>query len=114
MARKAAKHILNESTEKETSISRIQEVICDYFGVSIKLLISKKRQAAIVLPRQVAMYIINILTHCSTVEIGNAFGKRDHATVIHAVEKIKNLKKMDKELDEKIEKIIKELSIESV
>ncbi len=114
MARKAAKHILKESTEKETSISRIQEVVCDYFGVSIKLLISKKRQAAIVLPRQVAMYIINIMTQCSTVETGNAFGKRDHATVIHAVEKIKNLKKMDTELDKKIEKIIKELSIESV
>lgn len=114
MARKAIKHMIKDSGGRETTMSRIQEVICDYFGVTPKSLISKKRNANIVLPRQVAMYIVNDMTNSSTTEIGNAFGKRDHSTVIHAVEKIRNLRKMDKELDEKIEKIIKELSTESV
>ena len=114
MARKALKHMIKDSDGKETSISRIQEVVCDYFGVSQKALTSKKRQATIVLPRQVAMYIVNDMTIASTTEIGNAFGKRDHSTVIHATEKIRNLRKMDSDLDKRIEKIIKELSTESV
>ncbi len=114
ISKKAIKHMVTESMEKETSISRIQDVVCDYFGITAKLMISKKRQANIVLPRQVAMYIINNMTHSSTIEIGNAFGKRDHSTVIHAIEKIKTLKKMDKNLNTKMEKVIKELSTESV
>ncbi len=114
MARKAIKHMIKDSDGKETSISRIQEVVCDYFGVTQKAVTSKKRQANIVLPRQVAMYIVNDMTNSSTTEIGNAFGKRDHSTVIHATEKIRNLRKMDNDLDKRIEKIIKELSTESV
>lgn len=114
MAKSVIKNMVKDSDKKETSISRIQEVVGDYFGIAPKQLISKKRQAHIVLPRQVAMYIISELTNASTTEIGLSFGKRDHSTVIHAIEKIRNLKKMEKELDNKIQKIIKELSTESV
>jgi len=114
LAKKSIKHMIQESSGKETTITRIQEVVSDYFGVDLKLLKSKKRHADIVLPRQVAMYIINDLTNASTIEIGNAFGKRDHSTVIHAIEKIRNLRQMDKELNLKIKKIIKELTTESL
>lgn len=114
MARSVIKNMVNESDKKETSLTRIQEVVGDFFGVHTKQMISKKRNSNIVLPRQVAMYIISELTNASTTEIGLGFGKRDHSTVIHAIEKIRNLKKMDQDLNKKIQKIIKELSTESV
>ncbi|MBU1077188.1 MAG: chromosomal replication initiator protein DnaA [Spirochaetes bacterium] len=114
MAKAVIKNMIKENEKKETSITRIQEVVSDYFGVHTKQLLSKKRTSNIVLPRQVAMYVISELTNASTTEMGLAFGKRDHSTVIHAIEKIRNLKKMDKDLDKKIQKIIKELSTESV
>ena len=54
---------------------------------------SRRRPAAIAFPRQVAMYLSRELTSCSLVEIGEAFGGRDHTTVIHAVDKIGALMK---------------------
>lgn len=114
LAKSVITNIIKESDKKETSISRIQEVICDYFGVNQKVLTSKKRNAGVVLPRQVAMYLIRELTKASTTEIGSYFASKDHSTVIHAIEKIKNLRKMDNDLNQKIEKIVQELNTESV
>ncbi len=114
LAKKSLNDYIKENIKKETPISKIQDCVADYFGVEKKLLISKKKTAGIVLPRQVAMYIAREITNMSTTEIGKNFGNKDHTTVLHAIEKIKNLKKMDKQLNEKIEKIIRELSKESV
>ncbi len=114
LAKKSLDDYIKENIKKETPISKIQDIVADYFGVEKKLLLSKKRTAGIVLPRQVAMYVAREITNLSTTEIGKNFGSKDHTTVLHALEKISNLKKMDQNLNEKIEKIFKELNKESV
>ena len=63
---------------------------------------SKRRQAHIVLPRQVAMYLAKELTQKSLPEIGDAFGGRDHTTVLHAVRKITREVQHDSELNHRI------------
>jgi chromosomal replication initiator protein len=62
--------------------------VADYYKVKLADLCGKRRLASIVLPRQVAMYLIKELTQKSLPDIGEAFGGRDHTTVLHAVRKI--------------------------
>ncbi len=114
LAKKSLNDYIKENIKKETPMSKIQDIVADYFGIEKKLMLSKKRTAGIVLPRQVAMYIAREITNLSTTEIGKSFGSKDHTTVLHALEKIETLRKMDKNLNEKIEKIFKELNKESV
>ena len=70
------------------SVTRIQEVVARQYGVSRFDLLSSRRTANIVRPRQVAMYLCKTLTLRSLPEIGRRFGGRDHTTVLHAVRKI--------------------------
>ncbi len=70
------------------SVETIQKVVADYYKVKLADLYGKRRLASIVLPRQVAMYLIKELTQKSLPDIGEAFGGRDHTTVLHAVRKI--------------------------
>ncbi len=114
LAKKAVKDMIKENVKKGTTIETIQEAVADYYGIERKLLISKKRITEILIPRQVAMYIAREITNASTPEIGRAFGSKDHSTVIHAIEKIRNLRKMDNKLNNAIEKIIKDLSVENM
>jgi len=72
----------------QVSINVILQAICDYFQISIDDLTGKKRNKDVLLPRQIGMYLAKEMTGCSFPEIGSAFG-RDHSTVIHAYEKIK-------------------------
>jgi len=70
------------------SIEYIQEVICKYFNITIKDLKSSQRSNDITFPRQIGMYLCRILTNESFPKIGDAFGKRDHTTVMHGYKKI--------------------------
>jgi hypothetical protein len=72
-------------------IRKIQNVVADHYGVSRLDMISARRAADIVLPRQVAMYLAKTLTLRSLPEIGRRFGGRDHTTVLHAVRKYERL-----------------------
>ena len=67
-----------------------QRVVARHFNLDIRDMKSKRRTDAIAFPRQVAMYLCRVLTEFSTVEIGMAFGGKDHTTVMHACNKIKN------------------------
>jgi len=78
------------------SIERIQEIVCDRFGVTLSELKSERRSQSIVYPRQVAMYLCRELTDSSLPKIGKAFGGRDHTTVIHATSKITRLIREDR------------------
>ncbi len=64
---------------------------CDHYGANLTDIVSARKTAGIVLPRQVAMYLARKMTFLSLKSIGNYFGNRDHATVKHAVEKIEAL-----------------------
>jgi chromosomal replication initiator protein len=67
----------------------IQEVVANHFNLDLKDMKSKRRTDAIAFPRQIAMYLARTLTECSTTEIGDTFGGKDHTTVMHACNKIK-------------------------
>lgn len=74
--------------EKVLSSEYIQEVVCKYFDISLDDITSSKRSADITFPRQIAMYICRNVANISLPNIGDAFGGRDHSTVIHACNKI--------------------------
>ena len=80
---------------KEISINQIQKITADYFNIKLSILLSKKRTKNIVMARQIAIYLSRELTVSSLPTIGEAFGGKDHTTVLHSYNKIKN--KIDKE-----------------
>jgi len=81
---------------KKISIDQIQKTVTDYYTIKINSLLSKKRTKDVVFARQVAIYLSRELTDLSLNSIGEAFGRRDHTTVIHSYNKIKNKTKKDK------------------
>ena len=95
---------------KMVTISNIQRVVADYYNIKMSDLLSKRRNRSIARPRQVAMALSKELTNHSLPEIGEAFGGRDHTTVIHACEKTKELKKDNLEIDEDYKKLRRSLS----
>ncbi len=91
-------------------IEEILSTVTKHFGVQLSLLHSKRKLKSITLPRQVAMHLARKLTSLSLEEIGGFMGGRDHTTVMHADEKIKNLRKQDRNISatlRKLEAIIK-------
>lgn len=81
---------------KKISIGQIQKAVTDYYTIKVNSLLSKKRTKDVVLARQVAIYLSRELTDLSLASIGEAFGRRDHTTIIHSYTKIKNKIKKDK------------------
>ena len=78
------------SQNKVLSIEYIQDVVAKYFNISVADLKGSRRSSDVVLPRQIAMYLCKSVAQISYPKIGNAFGKRDHSTVMHACEKIES------------------------
>ena len=78
--------------DRQVSIENIQKVVAEYFNIKIADLLSKRRNRSIARPRQVAMALAKELTSHSLPEVGDAFGGRDHTTVLHACRKIDSLK----------------------
>ena len=87
LAGEVLKDILLPETRTIT-IDDIKRVVAGHFKISPEALVSRKRTTAIAFPRQVAMYLARMLTNASLSDIGMAFGKRDHTTVMHACDKI--------------------------
>ncbi len=87
MAEKAINDIIRQNSSV-ISIEYIQDVICSYFDITMKDLKSSQRSSNITFPRQIGMYLCRILTNESFPKVGEAFGKRDHTTVMHAFKKI--------------------------
>ena len=77
---------------RQVSIENIQKIVAEYFNIKISDLLSKRRNRSIARPRQVAMALAKELTSHSLPEVGDAFGGRDHTTVLHACRKIDSLK----------------------
>lgn len=94
------------------NIALIQERVAKYYNVSISDLKGKKRVKAIVIPRQIAMYLARELTDASLPKIGNEFGGKDHTTVIHAHEKISEQMEKDENLKNAIADLKNELRID--
>jgi chromosomal replication initiator protein len=88
---------------KRVRIEEIQRIVARHYNVSRSDLLSSRRTANVVRPRQIAMYLAKTLTLRSLPEIGRRFGGRDHTTVLHAVRKIESLIGTDNGLAAEIE-----------
>ncbi|HXI33613.1 MAG TPA: chromosomal replication initiator protein DnaA [Gemmatimonadales bacterium] len=92
------------------SIDRVQEVVARRWGVTPEGLRSKARTKTLTVPRQVAMYLARDMLGMQLVEIGQAFGGRDHSTVIHSVDKVERQMMRDRGFKERVEQTRLELS----
>ena len=97
VAKEALKDLLAVQN-RQISIENIQKTVADYFKIKVADMYSKKRTRILARPRQMAMYLARELTDLSYPEIGQAFGGRDHTTVLHACGKIEELKAADQNL----------------
>jgi chromosomal replication initiator protein len=86
--------------DKQISIENIQKTAAEYFKIRVADLLSKRRSRSVARPRQVAMALAKDLTSHSLPEIGDAFGGRDHTTVLHACRKISELRNTDQRIEE--------------
>lgn len=109
MAREVLKDILVERN-RELSVEEIIKRVSIHFNMKISDMKSAKRLKAVVLPRQIAMYLARQLTSSSYPEIGDRFGGKDHSTIIHAIRKIEKLMVEDFQLRSTIENLRKELT----
>jgi len=95
--------ILQEEARRAVNIDQVQRKVAEHYDVRLADMTSKRRPANIAFPRQVAMFISRRLTKCSLQDIGEAFGGKDHGTVIHACKTVQN--RMDKE--ESLRQVVK-------
>lgn len=102
IANEALKDTLTSYEYMKNNIKKIQKVVADYYKITVDDLTSKKRTADIAIARQIAMYLCRILTDETSSRIGLEFGGKDHATVLHAFEKINK----EKENNKNFEKVI--------
>lgn len=98
LAAEALKDILPTGRNRLITMQDIQQRVGEYYGLKLEDFKARKRTKAIAFPRQIAMYLSRELTDYSLPKIGDAFGGRDHTTVIHAHEKISSQLKVDQDL----------------
>ena len=96
--------------DKLVTIDNIQRTVAEYYRIRVSDLLSKRRSRSIARPRQVAMALSKELTNHSLPEIGDAFGGRDHTTVLHACRKVKSLRDESHEIKEDYQNLIRTLS----
>jgi len=116
IAQQKLRDVLASNKQANMSIDNIQRVVAEYFNLSPNDLKGKKKTKKIVFPRQLAMYIAREITDFSTNELGEAFGGRDHATVLYSLDKIKGQLLTDPALLSQIDnlkRMIKEYSAKS-
>lgn len=109
LVREALKDLL-ALQDRLVSIDNIQRVVAEYYKIKVSDLHSKRRSRSVARPRQVAMYLAKDLTHHSLPEIGDAFGGRDHTTVLHACRKIKELQESDADIREDVKNLLRTLT----
>lgn len=103
-------HDLLSLHDRMVTLENIQKTVVDYYKIRASDLLSKKRNRSIARPRQVAMALSKELTQHSLPEIGDAFGGRDHTTVLHACRKIEELKAIDNRIAEDYENLLRRLT----
>jgi chromosomal replication initiator protein len=105
LAKEVLKDLLREP-KKLITVDFIQRCVSEEFGVSLQEFKTKRRNKNIVVPRQVAMYLSRELTELSLPEIGDCFGGKDHTTVLHSYNKIKEVLGKNVSLKEKVDRVI--------
>ncbi len=109
LAREALKDLL-AAQERLVTIENIQKTVAEYYKIRVAELLSKRRSRSIARPRQVAMALARELTRHSLPEIGDAFGGRDHTTVMHACDRVKELRATERRADEDYHNLLRILT----
>lgn len=110
LAAEALKDIISSDNRREVTPELILDIVSEHFGVSIPDLKGNKRNAEIVFPRQIAMYLIRNMTETSLKAVGVILGGKDHSTIKHGIEKIENELKADETLSNTINIIKKKIN----
>jgi chromosomal replication initiator protein len=98
-AKEALKDLL-ALQDKMVTIENIQKIVAEYYKIRVSDLLSKRRSRSVTRPRQIAMALAKELTNHSLPEIGDAFGGRDHTTVLHACRKVVDLRRGEQRVNE--------------
>ncbi len=96
--------------EKLVTVENIQKTVAEYYKIRVADLLSKRRSRSIARPRQVAMALAKELTNHSLPEIGDAFGGRDHTTVLHACKRVKELREVERRVAEDVSNLLRILT----
>ena len=96
--------------DKQVSLDNIKRKVAEYYKIKVADLMSKRRNRSVARPRQVAMALAKELTQHSLPEIGDAFGGRDHTTVLHACRKIKELRDLSSDISEDYQNLLRSLT----
>jgi chromosomal replication initiator protein len=96
--------------DKQVGIENIQKIVAEYFKIKMSDMLSKRRSRSVARPRQIAMALAKELTNHSLPEIGDAFGGRDHTTVLHACRKIKELRASSPDVGEDYSNLLRSLT----
>ena len=102
--------LFQEEAAAKVTVNQIQNKVADYYKIRFSELVGRRRTSAIVFPRQVAMYISRTLTSDPLKSIGEAFGGRDHGTVIHACKQVENMMEQDGTVKRAVDYLIKQLA----
>ncbi|MFO7726484.1 MAG: chromosomal replication initiator protein DnaA [Oceanipulchritudo sp.] len=108
-AEELVQDILHEEVQQQITIERIQRKVTEIYDLRMSDMQNRRRPNHIAFPRQVAMYLSRLLTHHPLKEIGEAFGGRDHGTVIHAVKTVENIMDQDEKARNSIEYLVRQL-----
>lgn len=109
IAQQAMNDLYDKPERPNVTIELIQEMVCRYYKVSKEDLLGKSRSRDIVVPRQVAIYLCKELTDTSLQQIGNYFGGKDHTTIMHAFNKIRDNRPKKEDLDKSIIELISQI-----
>jgi chromosomal replication initiator protein len=96
--------------DKLVTIENIQKTVAEYYKIRVSDILSKRRSRSVARPRQMAMALAKELTNHSLPEIGNAFGGKDHTTVLHACRKITALREESHDIKDDYQNLIRTLS----
>jgi len=97
--------LIREESSRQVTVDSIQKAVAEFYDVRLADMTSRRRPASIAFPRQVAMYLSRSMTKGSLMEIGEAFGGRDHGTVIHACRKVAERLELEPDLKDAISRI---------
>ncbi|MEG0022318.1 MAG: chromosomal replication initiator protein DnaA [Bacilli bacterium] len=109
LAQEALNGYIVKTIITKNKIDQVQQLISQKYNISVEDLKSKKRKASISYPRQIAMYICREYLEEPLTRIGNEFGGKDHTTVMHSVDKIKKEIKLNKNLNDELQKIVNQM-----
>ena len=108
----ALKDIISPDKKRQITHKLIIEIVAEHFSITPEEIVSKRRNSEYVLPRQICMYLCRELTPDSLQIIAKSLGKKDHTTVIHGIDKIREDIKTNEELKNKIDIILKKINCE--